>query len=536
MSGENIQPLSQTPHARLSISALMPFFLAFNLFENPNFQADLKKPSNPLSSVVLQQTLALEPMSSLMRPKKYRGRHIRRTFLTVLFSGIALFAQNGVTRTEQSYFETLNKLSPGTITERWRHPTTPYFQTNEQGFNALYARLKHSSSNLFGTSLQQNFSLLYHLRPQTLFICDINPGVTEILLPIMGQFIEESNTRAEFLSRLSGVPLTDENIAELIDLSQGRRDATLQAHLSVTWDHIVRRIPEEQRNSRLRQLKALFISKIPPQIRTPALIAEVSTWTDALTYDFMTGAFLMDAAHASWNTAVNQVMYGGWLSSETAFLMVKEYWTSGRILGITADITGPFPAKLVQWLKERDPDLKREFSVFYVSNIGASTSGRQPPQFFRKMYDNLSEIANNPNAQVILAIGPGPISVYVLPLQTLRWIYTFYTDNDSRPLYRILEIPLSTNLRGEALWRYLRKELSDNEPLLGLVNYIEKNLNSPIPLAQFLPIAHQFPSVNTASGQFQALVSLLVCQGVVWITPNDLKATLDVRKSIKASA
>ena len=100
---------------------------------------------------------------------------------------------------------------------RWQHFGPPYFSTNEKLLNRFYSRFEGAGGVTVGVSFQQNFSLLVHAKPQLCVIFDYNPGVTEILVPFMGQILSESSTRRDFLSTLLGADITDDETRQMLE-------------------------------------------------------------------------------------------------------------------------------------------------------------------------------------------------------------------------------------------------------------------------------------------------------------------------------
>ena len=116
----------------------------------------------------------------------------------------------------QQYDRTLDILSEPVAT-RWQHFGPPYFSTNEKLLNRFYSRFDNAGGVTVGVSFQQNLSLLVHARPKLCVIFDYNPGVTEILVPFMGQLIADSPTRRDFLSTLLGADFTAEETRQLLE-------------------------------------------------------------------------------------------------------------------------------------------------------------------------------------------------------------------------------------------------------------------------------------------------------------------------------
>src|SRR5206468_1839692 len=110
---------------------------------------------------------------------------------------------------------------------RWKQFGTPYFSTNEKLLNLQYPLFDNLGGVVVGVSFQQNLSLLVHARPEVSVIFDINPGVTEIVVPFFGKLLERCPTRREFLSMLIGVDVTEGQTVQLLERPTTETPATL---------------------------------------------------------------------------------------------------------------------------------------------------------------------------------------------------------------------------------------------------------------------------------------------------------------------
>jgi len=212
-----------------------------------------------------------------------------------------------------------------------------------------------------GVSFQQNLSLLVHARPKLCVIFDYNPGVTEILVPFMGQLIAESPTRRDFLSRLLGVDLTTEETTHLLEGSEPIR---------TILENVLNRTNNNMRNGRVRRLRDLlrdkYLSRLPAQA-TPYIRSQALKWIDMLeNEELLTGAFLADAVAPYQLSTVpaERKKLAGWLSTEENYALVRSYWTTGRIIGVTGDISGPSVAKLGAYLR----NLHLQVTTLYLTH------------------------------------------------------------------------------------------------------------------------------------------------------------------------
>ena len=335
----------------------------------------------------------------------------------------------------QQYLRTLESLSePPAV--RWQHFGPPYFSTNEKLLNRFYPRFDDVGGVTVGVSFQQNLSLLVHARPKLCVIFDYNPGVTEILVPFMGQLIAESPTRRDFLSRLLGVDLSTEETTQLLEGS---------APVTSLFESVLNRTRKSRREAHLDGLRHLlrdtYLSRLPAQA-TPYIRNQASKWIDILeNEELLTGAFFADALapyHLSMVPGERRKL-AGWLSTEENYALVRSYWTTGRIIGVTGDISGPGVAKLGAYLRNRH----LQVTTLYLSNVGLSIEGHFPETWFRDLYTTLlAELPVTPQALTLIAHGPWQLTGYVRPLRQAQWVYQTLADVPQQTVIRLHEAPL----------------------------------------------------------------------------------------------
>ena len=321
------------------------------------------------------------------------------------------------------YERTLEQLSEP-AESRWQHYAAPYFSTNEKLLNRFYPRFDGLGGVTVGVSFQQNLSLLVHARPELCVIFDYNPGLTEVLVPFMGDVLKSSSTRREFLSTLLGADFSDE---ETKDLLSGAKPA------AGVLTGVLERTDAARCKTRLDQLRARLLGRVPAQAMANAR-SEIGKWIDILeTEELLTGAFFSDA-----------IAGGGWLSTEENYALVRKYWLTGRIIGVTGDISGPSVAKLGDFLRAK----RLEVTALYLSNVGISTEGHFPGSWFRDLYHKLgAELPVTPNALTLIAQGPWQLTGYVRTLKQAIWVYDQMADVPQEIAIRLHEAPLEIQVQ-----------------------------------------------------------------------------------------
>ena len=290
---------------------------------------------------------------------------------------------------QQPYHRLLEKLSDPVAT-RWEHFGPPYFSTNEKLLNRFYSRFDGVGGVTVGVSFQQNFSILVHARPQVCVIFDYNPGVTEILVPFFGQLLAENPTRREFLSTLLGAGITAEETRQMLE-GRGTVNDVLTA--------VLQRTPPGKH-------KAVWITyatfcataiwrRCPRRPRPISANRPSSGSTFWRTRSFSPERFsLTPSRPISWRTIPTaERSMAGSLSREN-YALVRQYWMTGRIVGITGDIGGPGVARFAAYLRQ----LHLAVTVLYTSNVGSTVEGHFPETWFRDLYATLGQLPLTPDA------------------------------------------------------------------------------------------------------------------------------------------
>ena len=128
----------------------------------------------------------------------------------------------------------------------------------------------------------------------------------------------------------------------------------------------------------------------------------------------------------------------GWLSNEENYALVRNYWMSGRIIGVTGDIGGSSVGKLAAYLR----DLHLQVSVLYLSNVGLSIEGHFPETWFRDLYTTLGELPVTPATLTLIAHGPWQLTGWVRSLKSAQWVYTTLSGVPVETAIRLHEAPL----------------------------------------------------------------------------------------------
>lgn len=367
---------------------------------------------------------------------------------------------------QTQYFSTLEKLSEPAAT-RWQHFGPPYFSTNEKLLNRFYSRFDGMGGATVGVSFQQNFSILVHARPQLCVVFDFNPGVTEILVPFMGQLLTENATRAQFLSALLGAPITGDETRRMLE-----GQATVNAVLTT----VLERTPAEKRKGNLEHLRGIlrdrYLARLPAQA-TPYIRKEALGWIDVLeNQELLTGRFFADAIapYTLAHDPDSQRRMSGWLSREDNYALVREYWVTGRIIGITGDISGSSVPKLAAYLRERH----LQATVLYTSNVGSTVDGHFPEAWFRDLYAALGQLPVRPATLTFISQGPWQLTGYVRSLQTAQWVYSTLADVPVEVGIRLNEAPLE-----------ILTQLGPGKLLAGIDRGLQ-TLNAPAPYRELL--------------------------------------------------
>ena len=156
--------------------------------------------------------------------------------------------------------------------------------------------------------------------------------------------------------------------------------------------------------------------------------------------ELLTGAFFADAIapYQLSTDPAERIRMGGWLSTEENYAMVRNYWMTNRIIGVTGDISGASADKLSTYLRGR----KLQVTTLYLSNVGLSVEGHFPAAWFRDLYARLGGLPVAPGALTLVAHGPWRLTGFVRSLKQAQWIYQTLSDVPEQTLIRLHEAPL----------------------------------------------------------------------------------------------
>jgi hypothetical protein len=444
----------------------------------------------------------------LMRTRVKQNQRVRLITLLFFFAASA-FAQMA------QYDRTLESLSEPVAT-RWQHFGPPYFSTNEKLLNRFYSRFDDAGGVTIGVSFQQNFSLLVHAKPQLCVIFDYNPGVTEILVPFMGQILAENPTRHGFLSTLLGAEITADETRHMLEG---------QSPVMTVLTAVLERTTPEKRKVRLDHLRDLlrdkYLARLPAQA-TPYIRSQVLKWIDILeNEELLTGTFFADAI-APYQLAkdpAGQRRMAGWLSSEENYALVRNYWMTDRIIGVTGDISGSSVEKLAAHLR----NLHLQVTALYISNVGLSIEGHFPETWFRDLYATLGQLPVTPGTLTFISHGPWKLTGYIRTLKMAQWVYTAMAGVPEQTAIRVHEAPLEilTQLGPASLLPAIRRGLADiaaPPPYQDLVEQIQKNTGAVTSLSpeQFREWSiKRAPGIDVNSPTFEAIQVTLTEAGVL---------------------
>jgi hypothetical protein len=340
------------------------------------------------------------------------------------------------------YRARLEALSEQPADARWKFFSSPYFRTNESRLNELYSRFDHAGGVIVGVGFQQNLSLLVHAQPDLCVIVDINPGVTEILVPFFGRLMEDASSRRQLVSRLLGVDVTEEDLQSLLEPRRqtGQSTAELKGLLAETAARLIARTPRPARQQRIAELAAkLDAGWIAGNPNAEARRAAIRQWFEFLDDEYLTGEFFHDAAYASWTAAnaAERQRLSGWLSTEANYRMARDYWVHGKIVGITGDIGGASVHRLAEWLRS----LGKTVAGLYLSNVGMSVRGHEDPLYFLKLYRTLGELPLAPDSPTLVAHG-GRLTGFVRTYSEALRLYGTLESSNHDVLSELVELPL----------------------------------------------------------------------------------------------
>lgn len=407
-------------------------------------------------------------------------------------------------------------LSEPTAT-RWKQFGTPYFSTNEKLLNLFYPAFDNAGGAVVGVSFQQNLSLLVHARPEVSVIFDINPGLTEIVVPFFGKLWERSATRQEFLSMLMGIDLTAQQTIALLERPTDQIPSTL--------GDIFEHADESARKLKIEALRTILrddiLASLPVEA-TSAMRKRALTWIDLLeNQEILPGVFFHDATapYTLSTDPAEQRRLAGWLSTEDNYRTVRQYWMQGRIVCVTGDIGGGSVTKLGAWLRARDTHV----TGIYLSNVGASVEGHFPMTWFRDLYTTLSQLPLAPNARTLIAQGPRRLTAFAQPFTQAKWAHDVLADIPEAYAIHLHEAPLEAGVQmgRAAVLPALRQRLTQVDVTPAPYQALLQRMESEPGAIQFLHPEQlrawsikAVPGIDTKSFAFRAIAVTLVEAGL----------------------
>lgn len=307
---------------------------------------------------------------------------------------------------------------------------------------------------MVGVSFQQNFSFAVHGQPSTYVIVDINPMVTDVMVPLFGYFVGQAPSRREFLSRLLGLTLTEDDIARLLAPTP-QPTRSLRHYLEETLRTILERRPLAERQRWYHtQIVGTVERAILPRLRRSASLDALEkaqarwgvtrrpTPRDILDHflapetivdrpppreetapaiggpafgEFL--RFLQEHAAVAWDGLSSDT----WLSSEAGYRQFRRLWLGQRFVGMMADLTDPAAMRrLGQWLQQQG---KSPVSMVYPSNVEEWVG----PERAHRMYDEaLRQLPLRDDAIVLTSGYPGR-RIRAVAARSLRHFYGYIT-------------------------------------------------------------------------------------------------------------
>jgi hypothetical protein len=404
----------------------------------------------------------------------------------------AVFAQYSVTANLSEPVET-----------RWKRFGSVYFRTNEKVLNKFYAEFENVGGVMVGVSFQQNFSLLAHARPELYVVLDINPAVTEVLVPFFGELMTAAPTRREFLSRLLAVDVASEDVGRLLEGKDAGSPGEVYAGL-VQKTAPLRR---EQLQRQWKETLERILARLPLDKYKKS---EVLRWQKILDdEEYATGEFFMDSIlpYTMSGDPSTQKKLAGWLSTEENYQLVRRYWTEGKIVGVTGDIGGPSVGKLAEWLRKSG----KQVSGIYLSDVGTALAGAGTPAHFARLYENLGQLPLRPGSRVLISHG-GQLTAYSRTYRDAVWLYGYLSDVDYSTFYRLNANVLQAVTRAgpRALMPAFRQEFQK-------LTQDKSQRNEPIP-AETIAVYSQF--LDRAEAAKSTIKTLSVGAFTLWARKN----------------
>ncbi len=357
------------------------------------------------------------------------------------------------------YIDTLHSLSTGS----WESVGPVYTGTTDQNLHLVYERIKGLGGTGLGVSFQQNFSMQLQGEFERYVIVDINPMVTEVMVPLFGHLMarkeewrkklwpegEAVGPRRLLLSILLGMPLTEKDVQALLNPTPVA-DQTVKEYLEASLRRIVARRPIEERRRWYREVildvvdKEIFprlrrlgrLERLPPdKAKLPRRVLDQFLNPDLLFSEesdvngnFV--KFLEEHAEASWKGYPKAT----WLSSDGNCLGFERSWAEGRFIGMTADLTDlQAMKKLGEYLRSKGSPA---VSLYYPSNVGEYVGFQLAKRMHTEVLAPL-----DPGGNLLTVVSHGPVlKTRILPNRAAVWFYRYVPGNRFRVTTNDFEI------------------------------------------------------------------------------------------------
>ncbi len=428
---------------------------------------------------------ALKGINNGMRFYRVASGSTRRNFLKATASlAIAIvsgcvqqFQVNQASSAKQTplthYFNTLyNEF--GTSATYWNMAATPYIITNEDNEAYFSQAIKNKGGAMIGVSFDQNFSFAVHGDASAYIIVDINPMVTEVFVPFFGRLLELAPTRREFLSLLTGIDLSNDDVIALLEPKISQKNAPQQfptiAHILdgesredyLTLEHqerrlsIFKKIFSEKGFNHCAILYELVKRDIFPKLQVNDSQKKITT----LFFDTLYGRYgagLRDFIYYHAIAGLSSRRGKTWLSTEFNYLHIRKLWMQGKIMGMTSDIKSPSVARLSHWLLR----FGDKVSAIYISNVEEYISEEGDTHLI-ETYNVIDKLPLREDALMLSAISLSPLGAldnklipHVNPYTQMRWIQNYVRPVGKFILSNIIWKPLAKSKESGSFFQNL---------------------------------------------------------------------------------
>lgn len=368
-----------------------------------------------------------------------------------------------------NYFNTLyNEF--GTSAIYWDKAEPIFIITNEDNHAYFFQAIKNKGGAIIGVSFDQNFSFAVHGDASTYIFVDNNPMVTEVFVPFFGRLLELAPTRREFLSLLTGIDLSNDDVIALLEPKISQKNVPQQfPTIADIVDGKSREdyLTSEHQERRLRIFKKIFSeegfahydilyelikSDIFPKLQVNDSQKEKITnlFFDTL-YGSLDGESFIDFIYYHATAGLSSRSARTWLSTEFNYRHILKLWMQGKIVGMTSDIRSPDIARLSHWLLRSG----EKVSVISISNVEEYI----PDVHLIETYNVLDKLPLREDALMLSAISLSPLRNKIMPYVTsyerMRWIQNYVRPVGKFILSNVIWEPLVKSKESEFFFQNL---------------------------------------------------------------------------------